>query len=133
MSVMKRNDKRTWTTALRSGLFKQTQSRLRRAIGYVKNKFGVSTNTEVYAYCCLGVAQCVLAGKQPKLKASMLRGGRFGLSRNLQAALACSNDGANLEDRRAAFELAGFETIPASGKRGKSSFKQIADWVDANL
>lgn len=126
-SIMKAYEKRKWTTALLSGEYVQGVGALRS----VPNDNGRPTE-----YCCLGVAQCAITGRQPKDEASLLRNGRFGLSKKLQNALATANDhGARDED----FQLIGFKTAPVRDTEDptrftkKSSFAAIANWIDNNL
>lgn len=130
--VMNTKDKKKWTTALRSGHFEQGEGKL----------FNKLNET----YCCLGVAQCVLTEKTPKkgdvyIPRNIAK--RFGLSPDLQAALAVANDGHNNYGEpvrnyvRAAFTDAGYTSIPKDvakkSYKYRSSFKHIADWIDENL
>ena len=128
--VMNSKDKKVWIDALRSGKFTQGEGRL----------YSKSPDT----YCCLGVAQCILTGKNPNigdyyLSTKMTK--RLGLSLDLQAALAIANDGYaeknEHEDVRQAFFDVGYTSFPKDvvKKAGKyrSSFKHIADWIEKNL
>ena len=134
MSIMNPKEKRTWMKALRSGLYTKGRGVLRRL-----TRAGVSATKaeeariEYNSYCCLGVACHAIGGVQPKLDHSLLRQGRFGLSRRLQEALACANDGSDIQSRQESFRKAGFNTIPEANSMGISSFHQLANWIDKNL
>lgn len=131
--IMIPSEKRTWLSALRSGLYKQASGKLRQ----VEERY--DSHTRKYeevtvGHCCLGVAACVIKGRQPKRGTSLLRPGTFGLSKALQYALAIANDGDKLSERRKAFKAAGFDDIPEAAKNnGRSNFKSIADWINKNL
>jgi len=113
--VMDPKEKALWVRGLLSGKYKQGTGALR---------------TEDGKYCCLGVAQECIAGTKPPAHKAFLRSGRFGLSHDLQVALAEANDGG--EDRVSFFKKAGFNTYP--GRYGsKASFKTIANWIKKNL
>lgn len=120
--VMNISERRAWTAALRSGSWEQGKGALR------------IVDFEFNTYCCLGVAQCVLGKQLPSRYSKMLSSGRFGLSYKLQRALTFANDGARDQcEMKAIFEDAGYSTVPKTNKRCRSSFSQIADWIDANL
>lgn len=117
MSVMKKSEKNAWTCALRSGKYAQGSEALLSEKGY----------------CCLGVAQHAITGRQPKEYANYLRAGRFGLSRGLQKALGNANDGGSLMLAKT-FKKLGYSTAPAVNEHtGRSSFRMIANWIDKNL
>jgi hypothetical protein len=125
ISKMDPTDKAKWVAALRSGEFKQGQGALRQDV------FSHGQGTTVgQTYCCLGVAQCVLGGQQPKKNASVLRANRFGLSTKLQEALAEANDGG--AGARHAFNDLGLPT-PRLNKDGKATFTSIANWIEKYL
>lgn len=106
-------EKKVWTTALRSGKYKQGTNSL------------VSYDGD--SHCCLGVAQCELGRRKPNSDQSMLRPGRFGLTGNVQLALAAANDGCVTDD----FKTLG---VPQPKLRnGKATFGSIANWVDKYL
>lgn len=114
-------EKTKWVKALRSGKYKRGEGAL----------------LDEGAYCCLGVAEVAIAGKQPQEGPHYLPHGRYGLTQRIQSALAGCNDGDDREHIEHQFEKAGFDTIPkgsrvSNGDR-RSSFKQIADWIEANL
>lgn len=109
--------KKIWTAALRSGKFKQGRGAL------------VVKTTEGSKHCCLGVAQCVLGERPPRQGESLLREGRFGLSKTLQQTLASANDGQNA---KLTFEKLGVSP-PRLNSRGRATFTSIANWVDKNL
>jgi len=120
MAKMKKAEKTKWVAALRSGKYKQGKGALRH-----------SDNT----YCCLGVAVSAITNRDPRNGQPYIKDGRFGLSHQLQRALGCVNDG-NTErqlDIKLRFEQAGFKVPPKTNARGRSSFKQIANWLDKNL
>lgn len=138
-SIMNPSEKKAWTALLRSGTLAQGRQSLRHV-----NEENVYSNTgelvgtvEKATYCCLGVARLAISGRQPVCDAQFLRPGTFGLTEKIQDALAIANDPADIADVREAFRDAGFKTIPKRDKRringGYSSFKAIADWIDANL
>lgn len=134
MAIMNPADKRTWVSALRSGKYKQAVGALRKV--QLKYKGPLDTvGTVETAYCCLGVLQCELSGRQPKENHGMLRPGRFGLTKRIQSALAAANDPTDRHSVRKAFQNAGFNTIPERTSRyvRKSTFAQIADWIEKNL
>ena len=119
MSIMNPKEKKLWVTELRSGQYTQGRGRLR---------------TPYESFCCLGVAVCAITGAKPRLGVSMLRGNRFGLSTLVQKALASVNDGIyNKIELETAYKKAGFDSHPEVSKRGKSTFNQIADWIEKNL
>lgn len=106
--------KAKWTSALRSGKYKKGTGGL--------------INEDGNAYCCLGVAQCVLGKRQPLYGHDFLADNRFGLSEPLQHALASANDG-GLSDE---FRELGVPQPRLSGN-GKASFNALANWIDKYL
>lgn len=127
-----------WTTALRSGKLKQG----RRVLG---NRL---VNGE-FRFCCLGVAAHTIDdipvsgfGKQSFLfseKSEDQNFNTYGLSNQLQKALACANDGSSsVEAIEQVFLDAGYNTTPVlyteySSGKSRATFESIADWIDENL
>jgi hypothetical protein len=107
-------EKKTWTTALLSNKFKQGRGFLKTARG---------------SYCCLGVAKCVIGGKDIAVGGGHLPNGKFGLSERVQGALAAANDGGAVIT---SFKIAGYEP-PVRDKGRGCSFKSIANWINKNL
>ncbi len=117
LKKMKPSDKKTWTSALRSGKYKQGMGNL-----------VLNPGSDNPRHCCLGVAQCVLGERQPTAYSNLLRPGRFGLSESVQTALACANDG-QIDDE---FKKLGVPKPRLNG-RGRATFGAIANWVDKYL
>lgn len=115
LKKMNPKDKKTWTTALRSGKYKQGSGQL---VNYAGDK-----------HCCLGVAQCAIGGRQPKRTAGLLRSGRFGLTNTVQVALAAANDGCVDVDN----EFKNLGVPKPRLKNGKATFGAIANWIDKYL
>lgn len=119
---MKPSDKKKWTTALRSGEYKQGAGWL-----VTDDPDSAETRRSGAFHCCLGVAQCVLGKRPPRMGVTMLRAGKFGLQRAVQNALASANDGEVCTD----FKDLG---VPQPKLRnGKASFGAIANWIDKYL
>lgn len=113
---MKSTDKKVWTSALRSGEFKQGDGCL------IENDYGQTK------HCCLGVAAEVLGDRKPREGEHMLRHGRFGLASSVQHALAAANDGQIGNE----FKNLGVPQ-PRLNREGRATFGSIANWVDKYL
>lgn len=112
---MKPSEKKTWLKALRSGKFKQGKGQL--------------CSDDRSEHCCLGVAYVAITGKPVYDKtAEYLKNGKFGLSEDVQMALACANDG-DVDDE---FKELGLPQ-PRLNNNGKASFNSIANWIEKYL
>lgn len=124
--VMDAKARKKWTAALRSRKFKQGIGTLRETLGEGDDR-----------HCCLGVAVCAIDNKQPSTQKVMLSRGKYGLSLNLQSALALINDGSDKREIAEYFQDAGYDNVPTVRKTDdgdyKASFGSIANWIDKNL
>lgn len=110
--------KKTWLTALRSGKYSQ-------ATGQLQVEEGPHTG-----FCCLGVLQCAVEGKVKSPEDGSFSHLKYGLTDDLQTALARANDGGPVVS---SFKYIGYEA-PVRDRGGrKSSFKAIANWIEKNL
>ena len=108
--------KKKWTTALRSGKFKQTQLQL---LSVVKDSGGKERKR---GYCCLGVAAAISGYGDKKIRRSSL----------LSNAKDWRKVPAPLRQKKS---WGGNPlTMRLSNMNDKGvSFKKIADWIDKNL
>lgn len=108
---MNQDLKTKWVKALRSGIYKQGQMRLRREVGVGELFSHRGAQPPKYEYCCLGVL-CEVVGKPYTGSAGGLSWEVSDLAElpwNTQQHLVGINDS------------------------GKYSFSQIADWIEENL
>lgn len=109
---MNQKIKKAWVKALRSGEYKQAAGMLRTSL--LDGKYG---------YCCLGVLQHTLTGKQPKLGQGMLTdkfAAKCGIPR-LRESGSCD-----------ALPTDVCTTLAEKNDSGWS-FKRIANWIEKNL